>query len=433
MITMSTMSTMSTKKSIIDDQKLNPTNRVKRQKIGSCCGPVNFSPEDIARQEKEAHDLRAVTADAPPGVEKSSSDKELEYPNKPRDPNSLASLPAVGESAARVDMEPIQSQMLNDDTNKIEELTIVEVYRNLLEEAARKLKKVATDDELSQAKDVTITFLQETFVPKIDKDDPSTHEDPDKKYHNKACKELDFTFGKMLYIVRRLLPEHKALLKDAEMAKQRIERDGMPDALKADYVSAGDKKITSLQQEIKDLYVEYGKLHYEEEEWKDKLVGADRRDEEGFDKVPTLFDCKKCYELEPDPVSKDLVLVNLTDAEKEVQIEQLVLECDQYYDNNKEIIISQIEEPKRKSKKVRNSTPIIKAMENGDTVLVEHSSSGNHKWHEAKILANEGKSHYKIKYLKGSEVEIRVPVRRISLQGPGEWGDDRRHKYKRTV
>ena len=80
------MITVSTKKSLIDDQQLNPTNRVKRQTIGPC-GPADFSPEDIARQEKEARDLRAAVSDAPPGVEKSSSDKELEYPNKRRDPN----------------------------------------------------------------------------------------------------------------------------------------------------------------------------------------------------------------------------------------------------------------------------------------------------------------------------------------------------------
>jgi hypothetical protein len=328
-----------------------------------------------------------------------------------------------------VDIERIQSQTLNDNTNEIEELTTIEVYKNSLKKAFRKLKKEATDDEFSQAKDVTLTFLCKNFVQKVDNDDPSTHEDPDKRQHNKACTQLDFTFGKMLYIVRRLLPEQKRLLDAAEDSKRSVNALEIPAYNKVGLNEVASAQVAKVEEAITGLYVEYGKLHYEEEEWKDKLVGADRRDEEGFDKVPTILDCEKCYELEPDPVSKALVFVNLTDAEKEVQIDQLVIECDQYYDNNKEIIISRIEEPKRK--KARNSTPIIKAMENGDTVLVEHSSSGNHEWHDALIIKNEGRSRYTIKYIDDNTYESHVNIKRMSVQGPGDWGHDRRVKYKR--
>jgi len=62
------------------------------------------------------------------------------------------------------------------DTNEVEALTTVEVYQKGLKEAFSKLKEVATDVEFSQAKDATITFLQD-FVQKEDGDDPSTHEE----------------------------------------------------------------------------------------------------------------------------------------------------------------------------------------------------------------------------------------------------------------
>ena len=59
----------------------------------------------------------AVT-DRGPRVEESSSDDEPEYPNKPRDPNGLASLPAVGEAASMVDMEPVQSRTLDAESKQ---------------------------------------------------------------------------------------------------------------------------------------------------------------------------------------------------------------------------------------------------------------------------------------------------------------------------
>ena len=59
----------------------------------------------------------AVT-DRGPRVEESSSDDEPEYPNKPRDPNGLASLPSVGEAASMVDMEPVQSRTLDQESKQ---------------------------------------------------------------------------------------------------------------------------------------------------------------------------------------------------------------------------------------------------------------------------------------------------------------------------
>ena len=59
----------------------------------------------------------AVT-DRGPRVEESSSDDEPEYPNKPRDPNGLASLPSVGEAASMVDMEPVQSRTLDAESKQ---------------------------------------------------------------------------------------------------------------------------------------------------------------------------------------------------------------------------------------------------------------------------------------------------------------------------
>ena len=56
--------------------------------------------------------------DRGPRVEESSSDDEPEYPNKPRDPNGLASLPAVGEAASMVDMEPVQSRTLDAESKQ---------------------------------------------------------------------------------------------------------------------------------------------------------------------------------------------------------------------------------------------------------------------------------------------------------------------------
>ena len=236
------------------------------------------------------------------------------------------------------------------------------------------LKRVDDDDS---------TRVSES--PRVSDPPQVTEEDPDKKqkkWHNKACEQLNLTFGKMNYIVRRLLPEKKDLLSAAEMAKQRIARDSMPDALKANFVLAGDKQITSLQQEIKALHVEYGRLRFEEDELLPKLVDEKRRNEDGFNTVPCLLECEKCYELEADPVSKALVSVTLTDAEKERAVEDLMRECNQYYDDNKETIRSLIEEPKRKKVRVTTGTP--REFEVADHVMVHYPKTG---WHEG-IVTN---------------------------------------------
>ena len=112
-----------------------------------------------------------------------------------------------------------------------------------------------------------------------------------------------------------------------------------------------------------------------------KLVDEKRRNEDGFNTVPCLLECEKCYELEADPVSKALVKVTLTAAEKELDVEDLMRECDQYYDDNKETIRSLIEEPERKKARVTTGTP--REFETGDHVMVKYPD----KWHHG-IVTN---------------------------------------------
>ncbi len=333
----------------------------------------------------------------------------------------------------------------------------LELFKNKLEEAFRIIDVDATaEEEWAKAKDETIRFSAR-FVEDDEEDDEDGDEEgeevdedaakegeegdeqasleevseEDRKKHDATIAAINKLLGKQRFLLSR---ELCACTKSIEYHREREayyngndrSKSGLTDAELVVLKNQATVKIMAYEDQIKALKERFCTFQQQIVDQDEELLDALRAGvpKDCRDATPISCESGNTLILHPDEVSFNIV----------PYIESWTKYFHEEYVGDDES--DDDGPPPAKKVKTGAKSPFVEAMQKQIPILVEYSTGGDHQWHQAKIMKNEGKSMYTVKYLElndegKQEVEEHVRVKRLALNGPGEHGDDRRTKYNR--